>query len=453
MNWLRLCVFSAWLAVLLFTPGRVQALDEVVGYYPDWFQWTLPEEDLDFTSLTRINHGFAYPDGEGELLMSDYFIQPGLVDAVHNAGAEILLSLGGAWNSLDFSAMASDEAARSRFITEVAAFCQQHGYDGVDIDWEYPWGNEDRANLTLFVQELRQAFDNGGNADWLITLAVPGDDFYGQFIDYTALSPLVDSFSIMTYDYNGWNDVAGPNAPLYHDPESACNGGSVASSVEYFTGERGIAPEQLLIGLPFYGKGYAADALCGEVEEFTNPYYRWIEPRLGNGWEYQWDELSMTPYIIKQDADSLIAFDDSLSLRHKIEYARAEGLRGVMIWALGQDVYQGRQVLLEAINGILGDTSAPEGTPSPPKTFELLPAYPNPFNSRITVPVSISRRMELEVTVHDIQGRRVDHFQMGPLLAGVHRFSWGNDQMASGVYFIRVRGEAAGSTVKVLLVR
>jgi len=72
-----------------------------------------------------------------------------------------MASVGG-WNegSTKYSAMAADPALRATFISSSLAFIQQNGFDGLDLDWEYPGqrgGNEsDRENLVTLLSEIKE---------------------------------------------------------------------------------------------------------------------------------------------------------------------------------------------------------------------------------------------------------------------------------------------------------
>ena len=87
----------------------------------------------------------------------------------------VLISVGGANHSTNFSAVASDDGLRTQFAQSSVQFMTENGFDGIDIDWEFP-GPEDSANFTTLLQELRGQLDAQSDADgspYLLTMAAP----------------------------------------------------------------------------------------------------------------------------------------------------------------------------------------------------------------------------------------------------------------------------------------
>jgi Secretion system C-terminal sorting domain len=83
---------------------------------------------------------------------------------------------------------------------------------------------------------------------------------------------------------------------------------------------------------------------------------------------------------------------------------------------------------------------AAEGTVSA-KTFEILPAYPNPFNASTTVQLQMPSAGELGITITDVLGRQVDSWSVSTMKAGLFPVSWTPDHLAGGTYFLRAQTE------------
>jgi hypothetical protein len=97
-------------------------------------------------------------------------------------------------------------------------------------------------------------------------------------------------------------------------------------------------------------------------------------------------------------------------------------------------------------------------TPTLPTAYSLSQNYPNPFNPTTTIEFSLPRSGFVTLDVFDVQGRRVATLVSEQLQAGLKRVDWdGRDRtgsnVASGVYFYRLRANDFSSTRKMLLLK
>ncbi len=311
-----------------------------VGYYPDYKRGVLPAEDIHLEHLTHVIHSFAYPDANGNLLHSDIFIYPELIERVHNEGKKIFVALGGWGNSDGFSPAFADSAKRAFFINNLIQFCETHGYDGIDIDWEYPTNSADSENLNKFVSELKVE-----KPELEISLALPGTAYSAQFFDFTFLDSYVEWFGCMAYDMaGGWSSTSGYNAPLFSDGPA-----SVKKYIDYFTITRGIKPEKVVMGIPFYGTLFDSPAIGVPSGGASNLTYVESMMKFFDGWKYNWDDDSKVPYLLNPGGDKVLSYDNIRSVKEKCDYALQRNLAGVMIWEITHDYFKGTQPLLETV--------------------------------------------------------------------------------------------------------
>lgn len=80
-----------------------------------------------------------------------------------NPNLKILLAIGG-WNmaSAPFTKMVASAASRKEFCTDSVSFLKKRGFDGLDLDWEYPAQRgsppEDKQRFSKLVKVSKHAW-------------------------------------------------------------------------------------------------------------------------------------------------------------------------------------------------------------------------------------------------------------------------------------------------------
>jgi GH18 family chitinase len=83
-----------------------------------------------------------------------------------------------------FGNIARSAANRQTFANNLVKFMQTYGYDGIDIDWEYPGAPdrgghpEDVQNFPLMMKTIRETFDRSGRK-YGLTYTAPTSFWYG----------------------------------------------------------------------------------------------------------------------------------------------------------------------------------------------------------------------------------------------------------------------------------
>jgi chitinase len=433
---------------LLFAHVSVTAQSQGVvgGYYPAWRSSVFPPARLLMSRLTHIIHAFAWPDSDGHIHGYSGVPDPVLISTVHNGGGKISIGLGGYGNSDGFHRVSANWTVRKTFAGTLTYFLTNNGYDGVDIDWEWPTTVAERESLVSLVRDIRSAFDEV-DSSMIITMAVPTSNWSGQWLNFPALLPYVNWFNAMTYDFHGsWTNHAGHNAPLYAPPTDV--DGCVDQGIQYLQVTRGIPRGKLVMGLPFYAKEFLATDMYTPSSGETDILYADVVSRINLGWTYVWDALSQVPYLRDPSRTKVVTFDDSLSLTIKCQYANTKQLSGIMIWALGEDLVGQGQPLMEAVGLAMSGTS---NVALPPREREveqcaLYANYPNPFNPSTTISYSLSTASFVTLKVFDVLGREVASLVNERETAGRHTIRFGASSIASGVYLYRIAARSIDGT-------
>ncbi len=314
-------------------------------------------EQIPFHKLTHVNHAGMSFKADGTLILPQGFLEPKLIKLAHASGVKVLLLMGG-----DFTGVESN-GTLSVLVSELTHFAEKYGYDGFDMDWEYPETTGDRDFFIELMAALRET-----NSDFV--LSIDAAPWGGSGYDLTQMPQWIDYFNIMMYDCAGpWTDDGQLNAPIFwdwHDPQPwECQpGGSDREAADIFL--RQVPPQQLNMGTPFYGYiydninqlfGVCPNSLTdqdGECNGFvvTENYAPFMTDRVNqHGWETIYDPIALVPYMLRTDGGSgFITYDDPVSTYVRVSYCDwSLGLGGTFMWSLDGDYDGHGQDLLDAM--------------------------------------------------------------------------------------------------------
>jgi spore germination protein YaaH len=287
----------------------------VVGYAP--FGWQIPTT-LNYSEVTHINMAFmrVYTNGDLDDSAINYTELANLVTNGHLANVKVSISCGGG-GSINFGEMASSSTTRANFVSQITQFCLDYNLDGVDMDWEEPYGftAQDRTNYSSLLQELHASLSLLG-----LQLTMAGNSWSHE-INPTAFQYL-DWVNVMTYD------MGFPDHSTFQD---------MLNGIAYWE-NYGMPREKIVVGVPFYG-------------------YRdtWASART-YAWIY--DTYQPAPDVDLVDGYGFNGID---MITQKTNYAFTNGYGGMMIWQLGQDKLNHPASLLNA----LASTARLYGPPMP----------------------------------------------------------------------------------------
>jgi chitinase len=329
------------------------------AYFSVTDEGSYPIDAMPAGLLTHVFYAFATVEN-GHLTLPPR--APAHLTALRRAGPglRIVLSIGG-WGAGGFSDAALTPRSRAAFVDESLALAA--GFDGLDLDWEFPVSGgpaelahrpEDRRNATLLARELRR----GLGPDRLLTAALPAGRLQtagpydpARSYELAALADTLDFVNLMTYDFGtGFSPVATFNAPLAEVAQDPLDPGlrrwnNVAGAVDYYE-SHGVPRDKIVLGVPFYGCGFRV-AAAGEQAGLYQPQVGTVEVGdwrdIGRdllpdpAWQRHRHPVARSPWLYHPGTRTFVSYEDAESIQERAAFAARRGLRGTFTWHLAGD--------------------------------------------------------------------------------------------------------------------
>jgi len=313
---------------------------------------------VDAKKLTHINYAFAnIVDGEPKFELTTDSVKISKLIALKksNPKLKILYSIGGWVWSNHFSHTAAYKENRIKFAISSVKLMKKHGFDGVDLDWEYPgqrgedndFRPSDKNNFNLLLEEIRKELEKVGaidNKHYLLTIATGADQAYIDNTDLGDAHKYLDFINVMCYDfYHGWFFQTGHHANLYPSKKEKFTGNSGQEAIRRHI-KAGVPSNKLIMGIPFYARQWKKVALENDGLYQTAmttgtiaPYWDIVEKIKSGNYKKGYDDSAKASYLWNAKDSIFISWETPKEIKLKATYIKKNNLGGAMFWEYSLD--------------------------------------------------------------------------------------------------------------------
>lgn len=387
----------------------------IIGiYYSNWSPYKPREHfphDIDFTRVTHIYYSFFIIDPKtGSLQSSDSWadfnldlykkIDPHLGNDLpkgcigeftylklkSQSNFKTIMSIGGWSNREAWPIVIRDENKLDKFIETSIEMMFEYGFDGIDLDWEFPEDDGYEPNMYLEIcRRLRNKMDILENEifgktsvssrpHFHLSIAAPGFRGKLNILPLQNMNQYINYWNVMCYDYYGeWSKLTGYHSNLYDDKNDhhyhkrrwGLSGDKLTANdaIQMILTDRKINSKKVILGMPAYGRGFTDLKVDDDYQgTYINKEYSGVggasqgEPGI---WRYnqlplpqckeEFDSLFVSAFTFDPKVKTFVGYDNVKSMEIKARYVRDLELGGGFWWeSCGDDHKNPNRSLIKA---------------------------------------------------------------------------------------------------------
>jgi chitinase len=303
----------------------------VVGYFPS-YRNPADVPDIKFRMTNVVNYAFFSVNASGTLDVQNPATLAAVITKARANNAKVFVSIndGSGDGKTNFKNMAASQVGRIAFTAEVMNKVRQYGFDGVDVDWEFPTTSDGTdVTFTALIKEMSDSLHR--DARYYLTAAITAGKYTGGIRDAirSEIFTYVDWFNIMAYD-----DFSTTTPYRQHSDYTLAT-----VSLNYWLTTRGMPASKAVLGIPSYGRP------SGITQTNTVLSYKTILTQGGN------PLLDSALVTSGGFTNYTIYYNGQYTVKRKAILAK-QTANGVMFWEKWQDATDNNSLLKAACDTV-----------------------------------------------------------------------------------------------------
>ncbi|MBR1653487.1 MAG: hypothetical protein IJ690_00820 [Clostridia bacterium] len=223
----------------------------------------------------------------------------------------------------EFSCIINDYELRNVMINDILAYAQRYKLDGINLDFEYMY-KEDNEAFSRFIIELAPQLRDKGICLSVDVTAPDGGDNWSLCYNRKLIGDVADYIVFMGYDQNGTTKIGTTSGYNW-----------LELNINKFINNDGVNPEKIILGLPFYTKLWQTKN--GETIKGISVGMNSVDNSIPASATKDWLE-DVQQYYVQYDQNGYtykMWIEDEKSFSRKMDLVNDYNLAGAGYWRKG----------------------------------------------------------------------------------------------------------------------